>query len=350
MYDPVDKRVTDALTAWRVQLDAGISSHEALVHCADVNRGELSRFFGEAAARTSKGDGIRLVLEPLAPVLSESERAILAAGWNAGRVELVLDDVIKQRETWRITRGQIMSRSAYSLLTLFVAAFLAPFPGWFTGQYGLPIYFMLVAAPLVFIGGLIYGAYAFFTMRARAKLYDPTGAPLPPRTTDRVLLNIPVLNYIERQSSLAEAGTLLGGLLGAGTPIVEALAICARSMSNGCYRESLARVQKRAAEGDGFTASLKKESENLWPNEFVALVGTGEKSGSLDGALLKAGARARDAYLNVISKLSVILPAFIYVLVAIYLIANIFNLAFQFYIKPIDDALKEIHCLPPWIQ
>jgi type II secretory pathway component PulF len=342
MYDPLDKRVTDALLAWRTQLDAGISSHEALGHCAALCRGELGRFFEEAAARTAKGDGIRGVLEPLAPVLSEGERAIVAAGWNAGRVEEVLDQVIKQRETWRITRGQILSRSAYPLFTLFVAAFIAPLPGYFIGQYSLPIYCLLAAAPLVFFGGLIFAGYTLFRMRATAKVNDASGNPLPAHPVDRFLLNVPLLSYVERQSALAEFGLLLGSLLQAGTPIVEALAICARALSNGCYRESLGRVQNAAAKGESFTHTLKTEPEKLWPHDFISQVGVGEKSGNLDAALLRAGAAARAAYLRLIEQLAEILPRVIYVLVGLYMAVNILNIFLNVYMKPFNDLMKDL--------
>jgi type II secretory pathway component PulF len=131
-------------------------------------------------------------------------------------------------------------------------------------------------------------------------------------------------------------------LLKAGTPIVEGLGICARSMSNGWYRESLARVQNAAARGESFTHSLKTEPEALWPHDFIAQVSVGEKSGELDGALLRAGAAARAAYLRVIEKLADILPHVIYFMVAIYMAVNILNIFINVYMKTFNDALKGI--------
>src|SRR5438477_7309775 len=99
--DPLDHSVTEALRAFRVQHGAGVSVAKSMETCATVCTLPTGHdCFLDASNRAEKGESIESLLQALSPVLSEAERAIIAAGWNGGRIEAVLDSVVSQRELW----------------------------------------------------------------------------------------------------------------------------------------------------------------------------------------------------------------------------------------------------------
>src|SRR6185295_1800956 len=106
--DVLDHSVTEALRSLRVQHAAGITVEVSLTTCAQMCTAPSGRnCFLEAARRAQKGESIESLMDALAPLLTESERATVAAGWNGGRIEAVLDSVVHQRELWYSARRRI---------------------------------------------------------------------------------------------------------------------------------------------------------------------------------------------------------------------------------------------------
>ncbi len=341
MPDTLDPIVTEALRSWRVQLEAGISSAEALGLCSEMFRGREAKYFREASARTSKGEGIATVLDALTPLLTSGERAILAAGWDSGRIEATIDSLVKQRELWRDARRRILGKLMMPVATLVIASFIAPIPGLIGGAYDAPMYFVYAFLPLSLVGGMCLAGVLFFRSRANARVFNSDGTPVPASNVDRVMLRLPLVGHIERQRSLAQFGDLLSHLLGAGAPIVTALETTARAVGNGCYRMESMRLSRAAAQGLSFAASLQEAPEGLWPREFCAAVAVGQQSGSLDATLARLAAAARASYVRAIEIFAEWLPRFIYGLVAVFVIWNIFKMAFM-YLNEINKALNAI--------
>jgi type IV pilus assembly protein PilC len=338
MSDPLDPIVTEALRSWRVQLEAGIPSGEALGMCSEMLRGSDAGCFREAALRTSKGEGIATVLDALTPLLTPGERAILAAGWAAGRIEPTLDSLVRQRELWRNTRRHILNKLIMPAATLVVASVIAPVPGLIAGSYGVPMYFVYAMLPMSLAVGLCTAAFLFFRARVNARVFKADGSPVPASNVDRLMLQLPLIGYIERQRSLAQAGDMLSQLLGAGAPIVQALDSTARAMGNGCYRQEMVRLSRAAAQGFSFAATLQEGPPGLWPREFCASVAVGQQSGSLDSTLAGLAKNARESYTRAIEIVAVWVPRLIYGAIAMFVVWNIFKMAFM-YINEINKVL-----------
>jgi type IV pilus assembly protein PilC len=338
MIDTLDPVVTEALRSWRVQLEAGIASAEALEMSGGLLRGVGRACFHQASARTAKGDGITTVLDALSPVLTPSERAILAAGWGAGRIEPTIDALVRQRELWRDARRRIAAKLMLPIATLVVAAFVAPLPMLFAEGGSIVMYFIYVAIPLVLASALAVAAMVFVHMRATARVFNADGTPVPASGVDKLLLSVPLIAYLERLRCLAEFGEVLSHLLGAGAPIVQALESTAGAVRNGCYREEIVRLSRDAAKGFSFSTSMGEEPGELWPREFTAAVTVGERAGELDRTLARLAKEAREAYTRGIEQFAEWLPRFIYGLVALFVIWNIIRVA-MVYVKALNDAM-----------
>ncbi|MCK6472435.1 MAG: type II secretion system F family protein [Planctomycetes bacterium] len=319
--DPLDDRVTEALRAWAVQHGAGLGLAQALALCGSVAPpGRAQGCFEVASARASAGENIEQVLEALAPVLTDGERLILAAGWNAGRIDGVLAAVLEQRDLWTRTRRSMRAKMALPVLVLLLASFVAPLPAMVLGSVSLVAYFVLALAPMI---------AAFVLWRLGAALFDARvkqaagseSRPAPPGLLDRLLLNLPVVAAIERDNNLSVYAYQLAQLLGAGVILSESLAACMRVVPNGHYRMEIFRARLHVQEGRTLSSGLR--GGVLWPTEFIVALAVGEEAGKLEEVLLRLARQARERYARSVELLAEWIPRAAYGLVALYILAMI---------------------------
>ena len=336
--DMLDKSVTEALRSLKIQHASGIPVEASLTTCANLCTAPSGRnCFLDAAKRAQNGDSIESLLDALAPLLTETERATVAAGWNGGRIEAVLDSVVQQRELWASARRHIRAQMIMPVMVLIIASFVGPLPNLIAHDGSIAMYLFSVAIPLVigFVG---------WTMLSKALWSRPAehglksgSPPALPTTLDRYKLSFPIFASVERNRCLAEFSSCMANLLAAGVPITSALETCARAMSNGVYRQSVAAAALVTKGGNLLTTALFPQE--LWPTEFVSTVQVGETSGTLDEVLTRYAEHARESYIRAVDAFAQWLPRIMYGLVALFVIYNIFVLAGQ-YIGMINDALK----------
>lgn len=318
--DPLDDRVTEALRAWAVQHGAGLGLAQALALCGSVAPpGGAQGCFEVASARASAGENIEQVLEALAPVLTDGERLVLAAGWNAGRIDGVLAAVLEQRELWARTRRSIRAKMALPVLMLVLVCFIGPVIVLVGGG-------SLAAALATGLGPLLG---AFVIWRLGAVLFDARARqaaagearPAPPGLLDRLLLRLPVVAAVERDNNLSAFAYQLAQLLGAGVILSESLAACMRVVPNGFYRLEIFRARQHVQEGRTLSSGLR--GGVLWPTEFIVALAVGEEAGKLEEVLLRLARQARERYARSVELLAEWLPRAAYALVALYIIGMI---------------------------
>ena len=100
---------------------------------------------------------------------------------------------------------------------------------------------------------------------------------------DRWLLEVPWAGETARKFFTSQLARTLGTLLGGGIPLVNALEICVRSVSNQHLARELDRVRVRVQEGQGFAAALRER--NIFPDVAVKMVEVGESTGALQEML-----------------------------------------------------------------
>jgi type II secretory pathway component PulF len=336
--DTLDHSVTEALRALRVQHASGIAVEQSLATCATVCSAGSSRdCFLEAASRAKKGESIESLMDALSPLLSDTERATVVAGWNGGRIEAVLDSVVAQRELWYSSRRHIRAQMIMPVLVLVIASFVAPVPAFIAGQLGIIGYVASALTPLVlcfvgwtFLAKVLWGAKP-------VSFGGPKEPPAPPTSSDDYKLRLPVISVVERNRCLAEYSSCMGNLISAGVPITQALETCARAMSNGVYRQAVMRSAEVTRGGNLLSTSLFPT--DIWPLDFVAAVRVGEQSGKMDEVLLRYADSARENYVRAIDAFAQWLPRVIYGVIALFVIYNIFKLA-GVYIGILDSAMK----------
>jgi type IV pilus assembly protein PilC len=99
----------------------------------------------------------------------------------------------------------------------------------------------------------------------------------------KMLLEVPWAGETVRKFGTAQLARTLATLLGGGIPLVNALEISVRSMSNRHLGLELDEVRRRVQEGQSFAASLLERG--VFPDVAVKMVEVGEQTGALQEML-----------------------------------------------------------------
>ena len=325
--DLIDPSFTDALDGLALQLSAGVQLERALRSAGPINRTAAGRAaFELARERVARGEPFDRVLEAMASMLSYPDRAMLAAGWEGGRIDPALKQVIERRELMHATRRQIRRQMLLPAVVLVAAAFIAPLPPLLLGNIGTTAYLFRALPPLVIAAGL-WIAVRTIQRAAAARWTDwrITAAPPPATVVDQWLLRLPLTRGIERKRNLSEFAMLMSNLLSAGVGLIDALAITARALPNGVYREHVVAVGKVVMRGGKMSEGMRG-ARGVWPDEWIDALEVGEATGEEDRVLDRLAQSMRESYIATIQAWGTWLPRVVYVAVSAYVVVQILSM------------------------
>jgi type IV pilus assembly protein PilC len=102
---------------------------------------------------------------------------------------------------------------------------------------------------------------------------------------DAMLLKMPIIGMLLRKIAVARFTRTLGTLITSGVPILEGLAITARTSGNAVLEEALMKVRKAIEEGRTIVDPLRECG--VFPNMVTQMIGVGEATGAMDSMLQK---------------------------------------------------------------
>jgi type IV pilus assembly protein PilC len=102
---------------------------------------------------------------------------------------------------------------------------------------------------------------------------------------DKALLKLPVIGSLLRKIAVGRFTRTLGTLITSGVPILEGLAITARTSGNAVLEEALMKVRKAIEEGRTIVDPLRECG--VFPNMVTQMIGVGEATGAMDNMLQK---------------------------------------------------------------
>jgi type IV pilus assembly protein PilC len=126
---------------------------------------------------------------------------------------------------------------------------------------------------------LVVGAGFVFGLKAIRK--SPRGRYY----FDKFLLHLPVVGTLLRKIAVGRFTRTLGTLITSGVPILEGLAITARTSGNAVLEEALMKVRKAIEEGRTIVDPLRECG--VFPNMVTQMIGVGEATGAMDSMLQK---------------------------------------------------------------
>ncbi len=100
---------------------------------------------------------------------------------------------------------------------------------------------------------------------------------------DEYMLKMPVFGQLNLKSSIGRFARLLAQMLGAGVPILKALDVVARSLSNRVLEKSVSLARKEVEQGNQLNTAL--QGKPYIPLILVRMLAAGEKSGRVEDML-----------------------------------------------------------------
>jgi type IV pilus assembly protein PilC len=248
---------------------------------------------------------------------------LVKAGESAGVLDTVLDTIATYKENIENIKGKIKKAMFYPAAVLSVAVivscilliFVIPqFETVFKGMGAdLPAFTQMLINMsrfmtsywwlmlLIFVGSI----FGIITLYKRSERFA--------HFVGRMLLKIPVVGQILRQSAIARFARTLGVTFRAGVPLVEALDSVGNATGSVVYNDAVKRVREDVAVGHQLQLAMKQT--NLFPNMVTQMIAIGEEAGALDAMLFKIAEFYETEVNNAVDALSSLLEPMIMVII-----------------------------------
>ena len=106
------------------------------------------------------------------------------------------------------------------------------------------------------------------------------------RVIDFVILHLPIISELVRETNAARTTRTLSSLLSAGVDIITALSITEDVLQNSYYKEVLGKAQEHVRKGDALADVFVKRSD-IYPVMVGDMMAVGEETGQLSHMLLE---------------------------------------------------------------
>ncbi|MCE2862747.1 MAG: type II secretion system F family protein [Opitutaceae bacterium] len=221
--------------------------------------------------------------------------AMVEAGETGGFLDVVLAQIADFQSREKELKGKVMTALMYPAILLFLAVgvlifllvfFIPRFQLVFQGfNAELPLITRMIVgvSDAVRNYGLFIGAalvVAFISLRSWFR--SEAGR----RAWEGYILRVPTIGPLLAQFAMARFCRMLGTLLGAGVPLINALNVARRSIGNQILVDAVSESIDRVKEGKALGKSLA-QNRALFPGTVVEMISVAEESGKLDAELLR---------------------------------------------------------------
>jgi type II secretory pathway component PulF len=221
--------------------------------------------------------------------------AMVQAGETGGFLDLVLAQIADFQAREKELRSKVMTAMLYPtillvlalsvlvfLLTFFIPRFQLIFKGF---NASLPVATQIVIGasqvvrsygPFLLVGAVISGLLLrnWFTSEKGRRIWE------------KIMLRAPIVGPLVAQFAMARFCRMLGTLLGAGVPLVQALNVARKSIGNQILVDAVSDSIERVQEGGQLGQSLA-ECRGLFPSSVLEMISVAEESGRLDSELVR---------------------------------------------------------------
>src|ERR1700757_415849 len=278
-----------------VMIDAGLP----LVQCLEIlaaNQENTTFQKTLTGVRTSIEGGATLAnaMRQYPKVFDDLTTNMIEAGETGGILDTILQRLASYVEKAVKLKAAVKSALIYpcsvvSIAVLIVGALLkwvVPiFANLFAGLgVALPLPTRVVMGLSAFVGHFWW----FFIVGAVGLVFGIRQVRKHPQglyVTDKILLHTPVIGLLLKKIAVARFTRTLGTLITSGVPILEGLAITARTSGNAVLEEALMKVRKAVEEGRTIVDPLRESG--VFPNMVTQMIGVGEATGAMDNMLQK---------------------------------------------------------------
>ena len=219
---------------------------------------------------------------------------MVRAGENGGILDIIMERLAIQMEKTMKLKREVKTAMIYpsvvvgaaalvtSVLLIFVIPTFAEMFQDFGSELPVPTQIVInlsnffLANWYIIFGGTFAAIFAFFksldTDRGKEILHP-------------IFLKMPVFGEIIRKVAIARFTRTLSTMLSSGVPILDALAICAKTAGNKVVENEIFQTRLSISEGKSIVEPLLDST--IFPPMVVSMIEVGESSGALDAMLTK---------------------------------------------------------------
>ena len=221
--------------------------------------------------------------------------AMVQAGETGGFLDVVLAQIADFQSREKDLRAKVLAAMLYPCVLLFLAMgvliflltfFIPKFQAIFAGlgaalplptQIVLGISHLLRHYGLFAAVGLCVGVFLVRSWFASEK---------GRRVWEGLVLRAPLVGPLVAQFAMARFCRMLGTLLGAGVPLVQALNVARKSIGNQILVDAVSQSIERVQQGGQLGVSLA-DCQGLFPGSVLEMIAIAEESGRLDQELVR---------------------------------------------------------------
>lgn len=221
--------------------------------------------------------------------------AMVQAGETGGFLDLVLAQIADFQAREKDLRSKVVTAMLYPsillvlaigvlifLLTFFIPRFQLVFAG-FGASLPLATQLVIGVSHTVRSYGLfVLVGIVVITLLLRNWFTSEIGR----RAWEGMILRSPLVGPLVAEFAMARFSRMLGTLLGAGVPLVQALNVARKSIGNQILVDAVSRSIERVQEGGQLGESLA-ECKGLFPSSVLEMISVAEESGRLDQELIR---------------------------------------------------------------
>jgi len=250
------------------------------------------RVLDDVHEKVRSGTALSDAFEAHGELFPRGYMASLLAGERSGNLDAVLRRFVEYTKIIDNVKRKTLSALVYPVILISLAVgivgiivlYAVPAFSDFYSSFGadLPLVTRIIVRTSAIIRGqfvLLLAGAAGLVLLVLAWIRRPGQRA----KFDHLLLGLPMLGGVARKFSTSQMARTLATLLGGGLPLVNALDIAAKSVSNRYMARQLDTVAVRVREGESFAAAL--DARKAFPDVAVKMAEVGESTGALQDML-----------------------------------------------------------------
>jgi type IV pilus assembly protein PilC len=257
---------------------------------------------------------------------SAFEISMAESGETSGRLAEIFFELSRHFEFLCYIKNSIINGLLYPVVLLHAAIIIPAVP--FLVLKGLIPFFAKALPPLVFLYGLFFGGIYLYKFAKKS-----VGIA---ENMDRFLLQLPGLGNLIRKLAIVKFLQSFVSLYSAGAGIIKTVEISAGTAGNLIIKKEIIKSIPLLKKGESFSAAFS--GNRYMPPLVKDMLKTGEISGSMDRTLSKVSDYLKEEAEITINKILKILPAAVYLLVALYIGYTVISFFAQ-YLSVINSLL-----------
>jgi general secretion pathway protein F len=276
-------------------LSAGLPLMESLMALIDqIDNVRLKRIISAVKDRVNEGASLADAMRQSSRVFSDLYVNMIRAGESSGTLEIVLQRLADYLEAQVRLRNKIAATMTYPVIMLFLmmgviaVLFVFVIPKITTifeeTNQVLPIYTTILIEGSEFAKNywwsfLVAGGLGYYGFRRW------TNTPKGRRRFDAFKLRVPLFGKLVRMVAISRFTKTLATLLASGVNVLMSLNIVKSIVGNTVIEEAVSQARESISEGASIADPLRRSG--VFPPIVIHMVAIGEKSGELEGMLLK---------------------------------------------------------------